>query len=358
MPATSPLLTIGTPTYRRPSHIRARIDEVSRIIPGGVELLVVDNCSRDETSSILEVAARDHPWLTYHLNASNLGCDANYLRVFELARGTYCWLLGDDEAVDWRELPNLLERLRDETSGAVHLVPARARLTEAHTRRFASLPSFLSGFYSLVEFQGLSTVIVKSDLARAHLRAGYTATGLLHAYSRVVVNLLAAGHGLVIYDLPLLLPPSGSGRVRWRILAGYLGAWRTLRESVDPSLRNIVDRREAAERASAIARAAAADLLGFGAGELGPDEIRQILHLFPVRYYPLLWRLIPARATWLAPALAGRLLEVAIRTCRGAETPQQFSDSAATPGSRSLAQSFADAIRARSAGRRVPLDAY
>ncbi len=33
MPATSPLLTIGTPTYRRPSHIRARIDEVAASTP-------------------------------------------------------------------------------------------------------------------------------------------------------------------------------------------------------------------------------------------------------------------------------------------------------------------------------------
>jgi glycosyltransferase involved in cell wall biosynthesis len=97
-----PLLSICIPTYNRArlleSALLALIPQVNEAA-GAVELIVSDNCSTDDTETVVQ-SARSHCPILYSRNAQNEGFARNVLRVTnELARGEFAWVLGDDDLV-------------------------------------------------------------------------------------------------------------------------------------------------------------------------------------------------------------------------------------------------------------------
>jgi len=65
-----------------------------------IEICVSDNASMDETDLVIENLRQNCPiQLVYSKNESNIGFDANVLRVVKMARGNYCWLMGSDDIV-------------------------------------------------------------------------------------------------------------------------------------------------------------------------------------------------------------------------------------------------------------------
>lgn len=75
-------------------------------LAGKVEVCVSDNASEDSTSDVVE-----NQWmpvaLKYSCNERNLGIPQNFLKVVDMASGTYVWLVGDDDIL----LPDSLTRL-------------------------------------------------------------------------------------------------------------------------------------------------------------------------------------------------------------------------------------------------------
>lgn len=98
-------LTIGIPTYNGELTIADCIESCLASIRfadiTNVEVLVVDNCSTDDTVQRVKEFAIQHPGVVRVIaNASNIGLDKNVDRVFYEARGTYVKLLGDDDVID------------------------------------------------------------------------------------------------------------------------------------------------------------------------------------------------------------------------------------------------------------------
>ena len=95
-----PLLTICIPTYNRGARVYALVvfllDQVVAKHGDAVELLVVNNCSTDDTLTLItpliakgvRLVNRDH-----HLPSA----EANMFASVELCRGRYIWFHGDDD---------------------------------------------------------------------------------------------------------------------------------------------------------------------------------------------------------------------------------------------------------------------
>lgn len=65
------------------------------------ELVIADNASTDATDAICRAAAARDPRVHYHRNASNIGVDPNYDRVFALSTGKYFkWASCSDICLD------------------------------------------------------------------------------------------------------------------------------------------------------------------------------------------------------------------------------------------------------------------
>lgn len=109
-----PLLSLTIPTFNRYAFLAELLDALLPQIPqdGSVELLVSDNASTDATFEIVaNFHSRGLPLRSVR-NPENIGADANFLQCLSLARGKYVWVLGDDDLVLPKAVPQILSLLR------------------------------------------------------------------------------------------------------------------------------------------------------------------------------------------------------------------------------------------------------
>lgn len=111
------LLSICIPTYNRCVKLSNALAAWKQAIEfyGGndVELIVSDNCSSDDTASVLSQFEMI-PNFRHYRNSDNLGFNRNMFHlVDEYAKGEFCWIIGDDDFVDTNCLITLLDVLKD-----------------------------------------------------------------------------------------------------------------------------------------------------------------------------------------------------------------------------------------------------
>ena len=111
----TPLLSICIPTYNRAELLRLALQSLIsqvRELNDEVELIISDNCSPDHTQEVVQWAQQQIPIL-YHRNDENIGAARNMLVLTnELAKGDFCWIIGDDDMVLKGKLPKLLNVIR------------------------------------------------------------------------------------------------------------------------------------------------------------------------------------------------------------------------------------------------------
>src|ERR1700751_6274658 len=102
-----PTVTIIVPNYNHARFLRKRIDSILNQTFQDFELILLDDCSTDESRSILSSYASD-PRVTIEFNEENSGSTFRQCnKGVRLARGKYVWIAESDDYADER----LLERL-------------------------------------------------------------------------------------------------------------------------------------------------------------------------------------------------------------------------------------------------------
>lgn len=93
---TDSLLTIAIPTYNRPDKVKNQVLSLIPQINAEVNLIIIDNHSDIETSSLFsEYALPDN--VKFIRNKFNIGADANIAKCFELCDTPWLWTLSDDD---------------------------------------------------------------------------------------------------------------------------------------------------------------------------------------------------------------------------------------------------------------------
>lgn len=92
-------LSVCIPTYNRGAYIGETLESIISQAGDGVEIVVSDNASTDDTEQIVRGYQQRFPRITYFRWDENAGADRNYLKVAELASGDYCWFLGSDDRI-------------------------------------------------------------------------------------------------------------------------------------------------------------------------------------------------------------------------------------------------------------------
>ena len=94
-----PLVTIGIPTYNRADrYLREAIKSALNQTYPNIEIIVSDNCSTDDTESL--VKSFPNPHLQYIRHKKNIGANNNFNYCLQKARGDYFLLLHDDDLID------------------------------------------------------------------------------------------------------------------------------------------------------------------------------------------------------------------------------------------------------------------
>ena len=104
----APLVSVIVPNYNYASYLEERLESILTQRFQDFELILLDDCSTDESRSILERYAT-HPKVSHYIpNEQNSGSPfAQWERGLELARGRYVWIAESDDSCT----PELLDRL-------------------------------------------------------------------------------------------------------------------------------------------------------------------------------------------------------------------------------------------------------
>lgn len=116
-----PVLSICIPTFNRAEFLKeclaSIIPQLNGSIGEKIEVVISDNGSTDHTKKIAEEFLTKYKNIRYFKNAENIGFDRNVFSVVEKAKGDYCWLLGDDDALFEGSLEYLIPLLEKRKYG-------------------------------------------------------------------------------------------------------------------------------------------------------------------------------------------------------------------------------------------------
>ena len=94
-----PVLSFVVPTYNRASTIGRCLKSVLNSPLKGFEIIVIDDCSTDETSRVINCVEDPFGSIRYYKNQSNLGVSGSRNRGLELAIGEWVCFLDSDDAI-------------------------------------------------------------------------------------------------------------------------------------------------------------------------------------------------------------------------------------------------------------------
>jgi glycosyltransferase involved in cell wall biosynthesis len=93
-------ISICIPVYNRENLIVRAIKSAQNQLYKNIEIVVVDNCSNDNTYSLIKDLAKFDPRIKHYQNSTNVGALKNFQRAIQYSTGDYIVLLGSD---DWIE---------------------------------------------------------------------------------------------------------------------------------------------------------------------------------------------------------------------------------------------------------------
>lgn len=113
-----PLVSVIVPNYNHARFLRQRIDSILAQTYQDFELILLDDCSTDDSRRVLQEYAGD-PRVRLEFNERNSGSPfAQWNKGVRLARGKYVWIAESDDYADQRLLERLV-RLLDADSEVV-----------------------------------------------------------------------------------------------------------------------------------------------------------------------------------------------------------------------------------------------
>jgi len=99
------------PTRNRADFIGDALESVISQADASVEIVVVDGASTDNTAQVIEKYQKRFKNLIYHRAEKNGGVNRDMAKTIELARGQYCWMLSDDDALKPGAIGRILKEI-------------------------------------------------------------------------------------------------------------------------------------------------------------------------------------------------------------------------------------------------------
>lgn len=90
-------VSVAMCTYNGAKYIREQIDSILGQTVQDIELIVCDDCSSDETLSVLHEYANHDPRIRIYQNEQNLGYKQNFAKALSLCTGEYIALSDQDD---------------------------------------------------------------------------------------------------------------------------------------------------------------------------------------------------------------------------------------------------------------------
>ena len=146
--ASTPKVSICIPNFNGAGYIREAIDSVLQQEYQDFEIVIVDNCSTDQTAAVVKEFSSRYENIRFFGNEENIGLAGNLNKCLEHARGEYIKYLCVDDLL----LPGCLEQMAavlDEHSTVTLVCGGRLSIDEAGRvfglRRYSSRKEVIPG---------------------------------------------------------------------------------------------------------------------------------------------------------------------------------------------------------------------
>lgn len=126
------------PVYNREELVRRCLESALRLQHLDHEIIVVDNCSTDDTWSVVQEVASRESRVRCFRNDTNLGPVRNWIRGVKEARGELCHILFSDDFVEPEFLTATVPELRPDVG---FVMVGHARLDELGARTVSTFQS-------------------------------------------------------------------------------------------------------------------------------------------------------------------------------------------------------------------------
>lgn len=128
MPKNNPLVSICIPAYNNEDYISETLDSILAQTYTNLEIIIVDDCSKDGTVRVLEEYAAKDSRISIYRNEKNLGMSGNWNRALSLTKGEFIRLMCADDLL----VPTCIEREIEafEANPTAVLVESDSRLVD------------------------------------------------------------------------------------------------------------------------------------------------------------------------------------------------------------------------------------
>lgn len=215
------LLTIAIPTFNRASYLELCLKQILKQIPmyeQKIEVLVSNNASTDNTESVVSSFRRCDFDIRYIRNERNIGAEANVIQCFDLARGDYVWVFGDDDILLDGALDKIFKVLENGQYGLIYLksysfdldfVNQRPPLQEVSIDVYNNRDYFIKRVNYLLTF--ISSNICNKKLIRDEVNIHACVGTNLPQLSWVFLALIKATNHVVINEYLVAAKSNNSG---------------------------------------------------------------------------------------------------------------------------------------------------
>lgn len=104
-----PTISICIPTFNRLDNVFNLVSDILSYTGDGIEVVVLDNCSTDETKNVLNKI--DDRRFHFFQNEENIGGVFNILKVLTLGKGKFSILCLDKDNLDLSEIHNVIRKI-------------------------------------------------------------------------------------------------------------------------------------------------------------------------------------------------------------------------------------------------------
>lgn len=121
----TPILSVCIPTWNRSRFLNESLSRLYvqslEVDPEDIEFFISDNASDDDTETVVSDFVQKGMSISYNKNPQNLGAARNFIRCIQWSQGKYIWLLGDDDFLKSGALKLIIDTLKQNDCGLLHL---------------------------------------------------------------------------------------------------------------------------------------------------------------------------------------------------------------------------------------------
>lgn len=105
------LISVALCTYNGAAFLEKQLLSILHQSYANIEVIVVDDCSTDETNQIVERLAKSYPQIKHFKNETNLGFNLNFAKAIQLATGDFIAISDQDDIWELNKLALLKDHI-------------------------------------------------------------------------------------------------------------------------------------------------------------------------------------------------------------------------------------------------------